>query len=539
MSSVISASTTSTTALTLSGDTSGQLEIKTGSGPTTAVTITSGQNVGVGLTNPTAILHISSASQPYLKITYAAQREYSLTVTGSATTDGLAIRDESGSLEIARFCRSGNVGIGRTPVAYGSFRVLDVAGSTGSIQKWIHTGSTVELQAYASSTLTAVGSATNHPLLFTTNDAERMRITTDGEVLVGGTTSINAATGCLTVQRTNDDPYFALFRNDTSIANTNRIGNIDWYVNDTTSNTPTRVAYILGVASGDHSAGNNQTDLTFATTAASSATVTERMRIDASGNVIVKNNAADNNYFELQGSQGELRLYPPRTGADYGRISTDLGAGLVFETNGALERGRFTSGGYFKASNSGAYFNSAGTYHEFRNSAGSNLVTYFTHTAAANPYGIAIDFTAATPNNTTEYFIGCGDSTNTKFIVYSSGTVQNRTGTYTTISDLKLKENVVDTSSKLEKLNQVRVVNYNLIGDELKQIGFVAQELEQVFPSLVFDVPDLDENREPTGETTKGVKLSVFIPILVKAIQELKAELDEAKAEIQALKGAK
>jgi len=44
MSSVISASTTSTTALTLSGDTSGQLEIKTGSTPSTAVTITSGQN---------------------------------------------------------------------------------------------------------------------------------------------------------------------------------------------------------------------------------------------------------------------------------------------------------------------------------------------------------------------------------------------------------------------------------------------------------------------------------------------------------------
>jgi hypothetical protein len=47
MSSVISASTTSSTALTLSGDTSGQLEIKTGSTPSTAVTITSGQGVQV------------------------------------------------------------------------------------------------------------------------------------------------------------------------------------------------------------------------------------------------------------------------------------------------------------------------------------------------------------------------------------------------------------------------------------------------------------------------------------------------------------
>ena len=35
---------------------------------------------------------------------------------------------------------AGNVGIGRTPTAYGSFKVLDLAGSSGAIQKVIHTG---------------------------------------------------------------------------------------------------------------------------------------------------------------------------------------------------------------------------------------------------------------------------------------------------------------------------------------------------------------------------------------------------------------
>ena len=80
-----------------------------------------------------------------------------------------------------------NLGLGRSPVAYSSFRVLDVAGSAGAIQKWIHTGSTVELQAYASSTLTAVGSATNHPLLLVTNDAERGRFTAGGDFVVSST----------------------------------------------------------------------------------------------------------------------------------------------------------------------------------------------------------------------------------------------------------------------------------------------------------------------------------------------------------------
>jgi hypothetical protein len=87
---------------------------------------------------------------------------------------------------------SGRIGVGRTPVAYGSYNVLDLAGSAGSIQKWVHTGSTVELQAYASATLTAIGSATNHPFVITTNDTERLRITNAGLVGVG-----NSAPGSL------------------------------------------------------------------------------------------------------------------------------------------------------------------------------------------------------------------------------------------------------------------------------------------------------------------------------------------------------
>jgi hypothetical protein len=157
---------------------------------------------------------------------------------------------------------------------------------------------------------------------------------------------------------------------------------------------------------------------------------------------------------------------------------------------------------------------------------------WFKNTQATRPNGLQIELTGTTPNNTSEYFLYANDVTNLKCVIYSSGTIQNRTGTYTTISDLKLKENVINTSPKLDKLTQVRVVNYNLIGDDLKQVGFVAQELEQIFPSLVFETEDRDSNGVLTGETTKGVKLTVMIPILVKAIQELKAEVDSLKQQL-------
>jgi chemotaxis protein histidine kinase CheA len=122
-----------------------------------------------------------------------------------------------------------------------------------------------------------------------------------------------------------------------------------------------------------------------------------------------------------------------------------------------------------------------------------------------------------------------------RFNVFGNGTVQNSTGTYTTISDAKLKENVVDANPQLNKLMQTRVVNYNLIDDDLKQIGWVAQELETIFPSMVFESPDKTPEGEDLGTTTKGVKLTVFIPILVKAIQEQQALITALTARITAL----
>ena len=77
---------------------------------------------------------------------------------------------------------------------------------------------------------------------------------------------------------------------------------------------------------------------------------------------------------------------------------------------------------------------------------------------------------------------------------------------------------------------QVRIRNYNLIGNTTKQIGVVAQELETVFPGMIDETPDRDAEGNDLGTTTKSVKYSVFVPMLIKAIQELKAEFDAYKA---------
>ena len=137
----------------------------------------------------------------------------------------------------------------------------------------------------------------------------------------------------------------------------------------------------------------------------------------------------------------------------------------------------------------------------------------------SNPYGIKIDFDSATPNNNTNYFIACQDSTNDKFKVYSDGDVQSRTNSYTGISDERLKENIVDATPKLDELNQVRIVNYNFKDEpDKKQLGVVAQELQEIFPKMVSEYGEDDY---------LGVKYSIFVPMLIKAVQELSAKVKE------------
>jgi hypothetical protein len=116
---------------------------------------------------------------------------------------------------------------------------------------------------------------------FVEGGAERMRITSAGEVLVGGTTEIASTTG-LTVQRTNSPPIFSIYRNDTTVNSGDHLGQILFYGNDTTSNTPTNLAYIRATASGTHAAGDNPTDIVFGTTPDGSETVAEVARFTES-----------------------------------------------------------------------------------------------------------------------------------------------------------------------------------------------------------------------------------------------------------------
>jgi hypothetical protein len=138
-------------------------------------------------------------------------------------------------------------------------------------------------------------------------------------------------------------------------------------------------------------------------------------------------------------------------------------------------------------------------------------------------------------DNTSSYNFICSAGSADRLYIFGNGNVVNVNNSYGALSDIKLKENVVDATPKLADLMQVKVRNYNLIGSTAKQIGVVAQELEAVFPGMIDTSSDRDTEGNVIGTTTKSVKYSVFVPMLIKAIQEQQALITSLTARIAAL----
>ena len=94
-------------------------------------------------------------------------------------------------------------------------------------------------------------------------------------------------------------------------------------------------------------------------------------------------------------------------------------------------------------------------------------------------------------------------------------------------SDIKLKTNIEDTKYGLSDVLKLRGVDFNwkekLNGK--RDVGFIAQEVQEVVPELVSEVDSLGTE----NETHLAVDYAKVVPILVESIKELKQEIDELK----------
>jgi hypothetical protein len=158
-----------------------------------------------------------------------------------------------------------------------------------------------------------------------------------------------------------------------------------------------------------------------------------------------------------------------------------------------------------------------------------------------------LEITSAASAGTTFYLIdgrsggtiGSVGSGSTTFRVYTNGNAVNTNNSYGAISDIKLKENIVDARSQWDDIKDIRVRNYNFIeGQTHTQIGVVAQEVETVSPGLVTESPDRDEDGNDLGTVTKSVNYSVLYMKAVKALQEAMERIETLEAKVAALEAS-
>jgi hypothetical protein len=178
---------------------------------------------------------------------------------------------------------------------------------------------------------------------------------------------------------------------------------------------------------------------------------------------------------------------------------------------GVYGEGNFTGGRFFN--NGGSY--SAATYGVYGFSNGSTGIRYGIYGSASG--------------GTINYGLFCN----------GNGAY---TGTWSMVSDRKFKTNIQPFTNALDKVMQVNVKSFEMKRDEYPsmnfakgtQFGFIAQELQNVFPELVENGAAPGKKKEEMIEYL-GVNYIGLIPVLTKAIQEQQELIKKQQQQIDEL----
>jgi hypothetical protein len=252
----------------------------------------------------------------------------------------------------------------------------------------------------------------------------------------------------------------------------------------------------------------------------------ERMRIDPSGRVGI-------------GTSSPSSYYANHLVVDIGSsvqsgitIVSDTGnQGMFAFADGTSGNARYRGAIDYNHSNDSMAFLAAGAEAMRIDSSGNllvnggNLLVNASSFQGGSTVGIQLN---ATNNASNAYAMLIKNSDGSEIFQFKcNGSASNISGTWGTISDINLKENIIDATNKLSDVLKLKVKNFNFKSDpeKTKYIGFIAQELETIFPNLV----------EESVDGIKSVKTSILIPILTKAIQEQQALIESQQSQIDTL----
>jgi hypothetical protein len=266
---------------------------------------------------------------------------------------------------------------------------------------------------------------------------------------------------------------------------------------------------------------------------------TERMRIDSSGNVGIGTGAPVGKldivtgtyraYFDDPGGTSVRLNGVLANNSAYGPLTVN-GSVLAMQTGGN-ERMRIDSGGNLLVGTTSAASERFAVY----NTSTSQVTAIVSNRASS---GLTTDIfqVQAVQSASSAFHLGRWYSGGVpQFAVRGDGVIYAQNTTVQSISDARVKENVRDSSDGLATITALRPVRFDFkegYGNNRKnQLGFIAQEVEAVFPDAVDTAGEKDESGYPYKSFGPGA----LIPVLVKAMQEQQAIITSLTARVAAI----
>ena len=422
--------------------------------------------------------------------------------------------------ERMRISPSGNVNIGNSASA--------VYGLTGNSNLATNMGITFHNNSAGFSKVGAIisiqTSGGSHAMALYTrsggDEFERMRITAGGYVGIGTTSpAINLHVAGTNNSAVGTSTFWDFQFSGAEITNlSNTVGTVAGLalIGGSSRGSVSAIANIL------ESTGAGQ--LAFFTGGGSTGTVPERMRITSGGNVGI-GTTNPSQRFEVVG--GEIKAGRVDSSSEGGQISfgraSDNATGYYIDVFGNTSTPvlRFVdvsnSAVRMTLSNQGSLWINSTT-------ASPTLNSYiYQYNGDGSRINAMFEVSVATPGFTSLAF------RNPNGIV-GSVAINENTVTYGGTSDYRLKEDLRDFDG-LNKVAAIKVYDFKWKTSEERNEGVLAHELESIVPYAVTGEKDaIYEDRTIKAQMVDYSKLT---PILIKAIQELKAENDKLKEILQ------